>query len=52
MEKYLCDLCGYQYNPAIGDPEGNIPVGMAFEDIPDTWRCPLCETLKTSFVKI
>ena len=35
MDKYLCEPCGYIYDPAIGDPEGGIAPGTAFEDIPD-----------------
>ena len=37
MDKYLCEPCGYIYDPAIGDPEGGIAPGTAFEDIPDDW---------------
>lgn len=50
MDKYLCELCGYIYDPAIGDPDGGIEPGTAFEDIPDTWVCPLCGATKESFV--
>ena len=39
MDKYLCEPCGYIYDPAIGDPEGGIAPGTAFEDIPDDWVC-------------
>ena len=42
MDKYLCEPCGYIYDPAIGDPEGGIAPGTAFEDIPDDWVCPIC----------
>ncbi|MDR2552689.1 MAG: rubredoxin [Treponema sp.] len=49
MEKNVCDLCGYVYDPAQGDPDGGIQPGTAFKDIPDTWVCPLCGAAKTSF---
>ncbi|MGP1577218.1 MAG: rubredoxin [Treponema sp.] len=52
MDKYVCDLCGYEYDPAVGDPEGGIPPGTAFQDIPDDWVCPLCGATKESFSKI
>lgn len=52
MEKYICDLCGYQYDPDVGDKEGRIPHGTPFEELPEKWHCPLCETDKASFVKI
>lgn len=35
MQKYLCEPCGYVYDPEIGDPDGGIAPGTAFEDIPD-----------------
>ncbi len=49
MKKYVCDVCGYVYDPAIGDPDGNVAAGTAFESIPDDWVCPLCGASKESF---
>ncbi len=49
MKKYRCMYCGYTYDPAKGDPEGKIPPGTAFEDLPDDWRCPACLTTKERF---
>jgi rubredoxin len=43
MNKYVCKLCGYVYDPAVGDPDNNIPPGTPFEKLPDTWVCPLCD---------
>jgi len=37
MKKYVCDVCGYVYDPAKGDPDGGIAKGVAFEDLPDDW---------------
>ena len=34
MTKYVCSLCGYEYDPEIGDPDNGIAPGTAFEDIP------------------
>ena len=42
MDRYVCILCGYVYDPAEGDPEGDIPPGTAFEDLPEGWVCPAC----------
>jgi rubredoxin len=42
MQKYTCDVCGYVYDPAKGDPDNGVPAGTAFEDLPDGWTCPEC----------
>lgn len=42
MKKYVCDTCGYVYDPEVGDPENGIAPGTAFEDLPEDWVCPLC----------
>ncbi len=34
MKKYVCTVCGYVYDPAVGDPDSGIAPGTAFEDIP------------------
>ena len=39
---WICESCGFIYDPAIGDPDGGIPPGTAFEDIPKDWFCPVC----------
>ena len=49
MKKYVCDVCGYIYDPEQGDPAGGIQPGTAFEDIPDDWVCPDCGVTKESF---
>ncbi len=40
--RYECVLCGYVYDPAIGDPDSNIPAGTRFDDLPTDWICPDC----------
>jgi rubredoxin len=47
--KYMCESCGFIYDPADGDPDGGIPPGTAFEDIPETWFCPVCGARKQDF---
>lgn len=51
MESYICKVCGYVYDPAIGDLEGGIERGTKFEDIPNGWICPLCGGTKSQFEK-
>ena len=51
MTKYRCTVCGYIYDPAVGDDTQEIKPGTAFEDIPETWRCPVCGVPKSDFVK-
>ena len=46
---YICDVCGYVYNPAEGDPENGIAPGTAFEDLPEDWVCPVCSVEKSDF---
>lgn len=52
MDKYRCTFCDWIYDPAVGDPEGGIAAGTAFEDIPDDWVCPLCGVGKDQFEKV
>lgn len=49
IEMYKCLACGYEYNPEIGDPDNGIEPGTPFEDLPDTWVCPLCGVGKDMF---
>lgn len=49
MKKYKCNICGYVYDPALGDPEHGIVPGTAFESIPDSWVCPECGVSKSDF---
>lgn len=49
MQRYVCSICGYIYDPAEGDSEGGIPAGTAFENLPDDWTCPVCGAAKDEF---
>ena len=51
MEKYVCTLCGWEYDPAVGNPENGIAPGTPFEEIPEVWTCPLCGVGKELFEK-
>ena len=43
MEKYICTVCDYVYDPELGDPENGIETGTSFEDLPEDWVCPCVE---------
>jgi len=49
--KYRCIVCGYIYDPELGDPDGGIKPGTPFEEIPDDWVCPVCGVAKSDFEK-
>lgn len=49
MKKYKCSVCGYVYDPAQGDPDNGIAPGTSFENLPDTWTCPVCGATKDMF---
>lgn len=48
MEKYVCP-CGYVYDPQAGDPDNGVAPGTAWEDVPSSWRCPVCGLGKDMF---
>lgn len=50
MNKYRCEVCGYVYDPAVGDPDNTIPPHTSFADLPEDWVCPLCGVGKDEFV--
>jgi flavin reductase (DIM6/NTAB) family NADH-FMN oxidoreductase RutF/rubredoxin len=52
MAKYRCTVCGYIYDPALGDPDGGVKPGTPFDKIPDTWVCPVCGASKDQFEKV
>lgn len=52
MKKYKCALCGYVYDPAVGDPDGGVAPNTQFEDIPDDWVCPVCGASKDQFEEV
>jgi rubredoxin len=49
MKKYTCNICGYVYDPAVGDSEGGIKPGTPFEQLPKDWVCPVCGASKDDF---
>lgn len=47
--KYVCDVCGWEYDPQVGDPDLGIEPGTAFENLPEDFACPLCGVGKDEF---
>ena len=52
LAKYECTICGYVYDPELGDPEGDIAPGTPFDELPDDWVCPVCGADKSDFEKL
>jgi rubredoxin len=52
VEKWVCIVCGYIYDPDAGDPGAGIDPGTPFEDLPDDWVCPVCFAPKDQFEKM
>ena len=51
MNRYLCTICSYVYDPEKGDPENGVNPGTRFEDLPNDWVCPVCGAEKDMFEK-
>lgn len=49
MKKYICDICGWIYDPVQGVPEIGVQPNTAFEDLPEDFKCPECGAGKSSF---
>ncbi|MBN1182590.1 MAG: rubredoxin [Bacteroidales bacterium] len=49
MERYMCKVCGYIYDPEEGDPENGIEPGTNFDELPSSWICPVCGADKSEF---
>lgn len=52
MKKYECDVCGYIYDPVLGDLDHGIEPGIPFEDLPEDWVCPVCGVGKEDFTEL
>ena len=49
MQKYQCQICGYIYDPAEGDPDNKVPPNTPFDKVPEDWVCPICGAAKDQF---
>jgi len=52
MDKYQCTVCGYIYDPELGDLDNGVEPGTPFESLPDEWECPVCGAPKSDFERI
>ena len=51
MDKYVCEPCGYVYDPSDGDPDNGVEAGTPFDQLPEDWVCPVCGATQDMFVK-
>lgn len=51
MDRYICEPCGYVYDPADGDPDNGVEPGTPFDKLPEDWICPVCGATQDMFVK-
>lgn len=49
MERWVCSICQYVYDPAVGDPDNGVPAGTPFASLPADWCCPVCGAGKGAF---
>ena len=52
LMKYVCDVCGWEYDEEEGYPEGGIAPGTKWEDVPEDFECPLCNVGKDQFSEV
>ncbi len=52
MKRYRCTMCHHVYDPALGDPDSNVPPGTPFESLPSDWGCAECGAQKADFEPI
>jgi rubredoxin len=52
MTKWRCTICGYIYDPTLGDPGSGIKPDTPFEDLPADWVCPICTASKDMFERV
>lgn len=51
MERYVCEVCGYIYDPEKGDPDNDVEAGTPFDELPEDWACPMCAGSSEQFVE-
>ncbi|HJO95789.1 MAG TPA: rubredoxin [Victivallales bacterium] len=49
MKCYICKFCGYEYDPVEGDPINKISIKTTFKNLPNDWKCPICQAVKADF---
>jgi rubredoxin len=49
MDTYICEVCGYEYDPGAGDPDNDVAEGTSWDKVPEDWLCPVCGAGKEAF---
>jgi len=49
MQRWICTVCQYIYDPAEGDPVNDVPSAVSFEELLIDWKCPVCKAGKAFF---
>lgn len=49
MESYICEICGYEYDPKVGDTDNDLAKETAWDKVPEDWLCPVCGAGKEAF---
>ena len=49
MKTYTCEICGYDYDPEVGDPDNDVAAGTEWKKVPEGWACPVCDAGKDAF---
>ncbi|TDV15106.1 rubredoxin [Paraburkholderia caballeronis] len=52
FKQWVCVICGWVYDEAAGAPDDGLPPGTRWADVPDDWRCPLCDVGKEDFALV
>ncbi len=52
MKKFVCDVCGWEYDEELGDIDNDIEPGTEFDELPEDFICPLCGAGKDEFTEV
>ncbi|MBB2998698.1 rubredoxin [Paraburkholderia tropica] len=52
FKQWVCVICGWVYDEALGAPDDGLAPGTRWADVPDDWRCPLCDVGKEDFALV
>ncbi len=52
FKQWVCVICGWVYDEAAGAPDDGLAAGTRWADVPDDWRCPLCDVGKEDFALV
>jgi rubredoxin len=52
LQSWICTVCQYVFDPAEGDPVNEVPPGVSFEELLESWNCPVCKAAKSFFAPL